>query len=99
MGITDYLYQVLQHKSQDIINALYVVSVTKGNLQKLRQDGWDAFIRDVTSFCILNKIDMSDMSAHYKEGSSCSCQQNDNFTVKHYYRIDLFNAIIFNCWN
>uniref|UniRef100_A0A2N9FSG3 HAT C-terminal dimerisation domain-containing protein n=1 Tax=Fagus sylvatica TaxID=28930 RepID=A0A2N9FSG3_FAGSY len=67
MGITDCLCQVLQRKSQDIINALDLVSATKCNLQKLRQDGWDAFIGDVTSFCISNKIDMSDMSAHYKE--------------------------------
>ncbi len=34
------------------------------------------------------------MSAHYKEGTSRSCQQNDNITIEHYYRIDLFNAII-----
>uniref|UniRef100_A0A2N9IKX4 CCHC-type domain-containing protein n=1 Tax=Fagus sylvatica TaxID=28930 RepID=A0A2N9IKX4_FAGSY len=67
MGITDCLCQVLQRKSQDIINALDLVSATKCNLQKLRQDGWDAFIGDVTSFCISNKIDMPDMSAHYKE--------------------------------
>jgi hypothetical protein len=48
----------------------------------------------VTSFCILNKIDMPDMSAHYKEGTGCSCKQNDNITIEHYYRIVLFNAII-----
>jgi hypothetical protein len=48
----------------------------------------------VTSFCISNKIDMPDMSAHYKEGIGRSCQQNDNITIEHYYRIDLFNAII-----
>ena len=34
------------------------------------------------------------MSAHYKEGTSHSCQQNDNITIEQYYRIDLFNAII-----
>ncbi|GMY39380.1 TTF-type domain-containing protein [Fagus crenata] len=94
MGITDCLCQVLQRKSQDIINALDLVSATKCNLQKLRQDGWDAFIGDVTLFCISNKIDMPDMSAHYKEGTGRSCQQNDNITIEHYYRIDLFNAII-----
>jgi hypothetical protein len=60
----------------------------------LRQNGWDAFIGDVISFCISNKIDMLDMSAHYKEGTGRSCQQNDNITIEHFYRIDLFNAII-----
>ena len=69
MRITDCVFQVLQCKSQDIINALDLVSTAKCNLQKLRQDGWDAFIGDVTSFCISNKIDMPDMSAHYKEGT------------------------------
>jgi hypothetical protein len=49
----------------------------------------------VTSFCISNKIDMPDMSAHYKEGTGHSCQQNDNITIENYYRIDLFNAIIY----
>ena len=34
------------------------------------------------------------MSAHYKEGTSHSCQQNDNITIEQYYRIGLFNAII-----
>ena len=37
---------------------------------------------------------MLDMSAHYKEGTGRSCQQNDNITIEHYYHIDLFNAII-----
>jgi hypothetical protein len=48
----------------------------------------------VISFYVLNNIDMSDMSAHYKEGIGRSCQQNDNITIEHYYRIDLFNAVI-----
>ena len=37
---------------------------------------------------------MPDISAHYKEGTGRSCQQNDNITIEHYYHIDLFNAII-----
>jgi hypothetical protein len=37
---------------------------------------------------------MPNMSAHYKEGTGRSCQQNDNITIEQYYRIDLFNAII-----
>ena len=37
---------------------------------------------------------MPDMSAHYKEGTGRSCQQNDNITIEHCYRIDLFNTIV-----
>ena len=29
---------------------------------------------------VINKIDMPNMSAHYKEGIVCFCQQNDNYT-------------------
>ena len=70
MGITNYLCQVFQRKSQNIITTLDLVSDAKGNLQKLRQNGWNTFIGDVISFCVLNNIDMPDMSAHYKEGAS-----------------------------
>ena len=71
-----------------------LVLAAKCNLPKLRQNGWDAFIGDVTSFCISNKIDMLDMSAHYKEGIGRSCQQNDKITIEHYNCIDLFNVIV-----
>ncbi|KAG2667007.1 hypothetical protein I3760_15G092100 [Carya illinoinensis] len=38
MGITDVLCQVLQQKSQDILNAMNMVSTTKGLIQKLRNE-------------------------------------------------------------
>ena len=77
-----------------MVNALDLVLAAKCNRPKLRQNGWDAFIGDVTSFCISNKIDMPNISTHYKKGTGRSCQQNDNITIKYYYRIDLFNAIV-----
>ncbi|KAK1384438.1 hypothetical protein POM88_022173 [Heracleum sosnowskyi] len=39
MGITDLLSQALQRQSQDIVNALNLVSSTKTILQALRDDG------------------------------------------------------------
>jgi hypothetical protein len=39
MGITDVLCQVLQQKSQDILNAVHSVSIAKKLIKKLRDDG------------------------------------------------------------
>ncbi|CAN6580290.1 unnamed protein product [Malus baccata var. baccata] len=44
MGITDILCRELQNKSQDILNAMNLVTTTKDVLQKLRLDGWATFI-------------------------------------------------------
>ncbi|XP_073059694.1 uncharacterized protein [Primulina eburnea] len=41
MEITDVLCQTLQRKSQDILNAMELVSSTKKLLQELRDDKWD----------------------------------------------------------
>ncbi|CAL5329405.1 unnamed protein product [Camellia sinensis] len=40
MEITDDLCQALQSKSQDILNAMHLVSTTKILIQKFREDGW-----------------------------------------------------------
>ncbi|KAL5745888.1 hypothetical protein ACOSP7_027034 [Xanthoceras sorbifolium] len=51
MGITHMLYQALQLKSQDILNALHLVKSTKILLQELKQKGWDSFLYTVLTFC------------------------------------------------
>jgi hypothetical protein len=51
MGFTNTLCQVLQQKSQDILNTMSVVSTTKILLQKLRNEEWEPFIDTVKSFC------------------------------------------------
>ncbi|PPS07429.1 hypothetical protein GOBAR_AA13215 [Gossypium barbadense] len=40
-GITDDLCQALQYKSQDILNAMQLVSLTKMLPKKFREYGWD----------------------------------------------------------
>ena len=47
MRITDTLCQTLQLKSQDIVNAMKLVSTTKNLIQQLREDGWDNFLARV----------------------------------------------------
>ncbi|KAK2659378.1 hypothetical protein Ddye_005911 [Dipteronia dyeriana] len=50
LGIFDMHCQALQLKSQDILNAMNLVSTTKMLLQKLRENEWDTFLESVVSF-------------------------------------------------
>ncbi|VVA37379.1 PREDICTED: zinc finger, partial [Prunus dulcis] len=94
MGFTDFLCQSLQSKSQDIVNALNLVSSTKMKLDEVRNNGWDDFINSVLSFYEQHDISVPDMSAHHKMGRVRSCQQKDSITVEHYFWIDVFNDVI-----
>ncbi|KAK2642205.1 hypothetical protein Ddye_023968 [Dipteronia dyeriana] len=51
LGISNMLFQALQLKSQDILNAMNLVSTTKMLPQKLRENEWDTFLESVVSFC------------------------------------------------
>ncbi|XP_026415528.1 zinc finger MYM-type protein 1-like isoform X1 [Papaver somniferum] len=94
MGTTEILCQGLQKKTQDIVNAMALVSNTKRLLTKLREDGWRHFIETVCLFCATHNIDMPNMEDRYMVGTGHSCQQYDNITVDHHYHIDIFNATI-----
>ncbi|XP_021801279.1 zinc finger protein 862-like [Prunus avium] len=65
MEITNDLCQALQCQSQDIINAMNLVSSTKALIQELRDDGWDSLLTKVNSFCEARNIDIVDMNARY----------------------------------
>ena len=86
MEITDIHCQALQQKSQDILNAMQLVLTSKELLQNLRQDGWDAFLEVVKSFCEKKNIDIPDMSARYIMGRGRSYHQRDHI------RFDIFIA-------
>ncbi|XP_015940055.1 uncharacterized protein LOC107465593 [Arachis duranensis] len=62
MGITNILCQALQQKSQDILNAMHVVSTSKLLLQKLRDNGWCNLFEIIKKFCEKREIDIPDMS-------------------------------------
>ncbi|XP_023753024.1 uncharacterized protein LOC111901409 [Lactuca sativa] len=55
MGKTDILSQALQKKSQDILNAMELVSATKEGLNDFRNKGWDSLLAQVKFFSTLNK--------------------------------------------
>nr|XP_023899115.1 uncharacterized protein LOC112010965 [Quercus suber] len=63
--ITDKLCQALQSQSQDILNAMHLVSSTKALSQKFRDDGWDGLLTTVISFCEKHYIDVIGMNARY----------------------------------
>ncbi|XP_024178087.1 zinc finger MYM-type protein 1-like [Rosa chinensis] len=94
MGLTDVLCRELQHKSQDILNAMNLVEVTMNSLQKLREHGWENFLEKVESFCKQHDIDVPAMDGQHSVSTRRrSCQQR-SITIEHHYRVDIFYAAI-----
>ncbi|XP_071709247.1 uncharacterized protein [Rutidosis leptorrhynchoides] len=93
MKKTDNLCQALQRKSQDIVNALSLVSTTKSLIQNLRDEGWQSLFDKVVSFGETNNIQVPEMSQSYKDIIR-SRSEKDNVTVEHHYRVDVFFAAI-----
>ncbi|XP_028054567.1 zinc finger MYM-type protein 1-like [Camellia sinensis] len=94
LEITDLLCHALQCQSQDILNAMNLVSSTKALLQKFRDDKWDALLANVQSFCEVRNIDVPNMNAPYIRRRGRARDHQDDFTVEHYYRVDIFYAAI-----
>ena len=94
MEITDKLCQVLQNQSQDILNAMHFVSSTKALIQKFRDDGWDDLLTTVISFCEKHCIDVLDMNTCYVARRGQARNQQDNVTIEHHYRVNIFYATI-----
>jgi hypothetical protein len=87
------LCQALQQKSQDILNAMHLVTTTKTLIQKLRDDGWETLLEEVTSFCKHQNIEVPDMDACFSSVGR-SRRKTKSITVEHHYRVDIFTAII-----
>lgn len=94
LEISDLLCQALQHKSQDILNAMQHFSSTKLLIQNLRNEGWDGLLSDVKSFCEKVSIPLPNMSDRYVGRNGRARHQQDHFTVEHHYKIDIFLAVI-----
>ncbi|XP_071740948.1 uncharacterized protein [Rutidosis leptorrhynchoides] len=93
MKKTDKLCQAFQRKSQDIVNALDLVSTTKTLIQNLRDQGWESLLNKVVSYCEGNNIEVPEMSRSYKDVIR-SRSKEDNVNVEHHYRVDVFFAAI-----
>ncbi|KAK3229065.1 hypothetical protein Dsin_000946 [Dipteronia sinensis] len=94
LGISDMLFHALQLKSQDILNAMNLVSTTKMLLQKLRESKWDTFLESVVLFCERYEIDIPNMNARHIKVTKRSCQQKDNITVEDYCHFSIFIVVI-----
>ncbi|XP_057443819.1 uncharacterized protein LOC130735968 [Lotus japonicus] len=93
MGICDKLCQALQKKTQDILNAICLVSTTKSLIQELRDFCWNSLLQNVRSFCDTRSIEVSDMSYSFSDIIR-SRRQKDKVTIEHHYRIDVLNVVI-----
>ena len=95
MGITNIFCQVLQQHSQDLLNAMHLVSTTKSLIQKLRDDGWKPLRASVTSFCGQHEIDIPDLNARNTKARGRYRHQDEALTtIKHHLRIDIFTIAI-----
>ncbi|KAK9706479.1 hypothetical protein RND81_07G128300 [Saponaria officinalis] len=93
-GITNDLCQALQRKSQDILNAMHLVSNTKILIQKLIDDGWENLLQQVLLFCNNHDIEVPNMEDHYIYGRGRFRQPKDRVTNLFYFRYDVFIAAI-----
>ncbi|XP_073138886.1 uncharacterized protein [Henckelia pumila] len=91
LAITDVLCQVLQKKSQDILTAMRFVYTTKNFLQALKEDGWEEFLQEVTTFCSKHDVYVPDFNSSYRVGHS---RGREYPTVEHHYHFDVFNKAI-----
>ncbi|XP_071701334.1 uncharacterized protein [Rutidosis leptorrhynchoides] len=93
MKRTDKLCQAFQRKSQDIVNALSLISTTKMLIQKLRDQSWQSLLNKVVGFCESNSIRVPKMTKTYKDIVR-SRSKKDDVTVEHHYRVDVFIAAV-----
>ncbi|KAL0016445.1 hypothetical protein SO802_003514 [Lithocarpus litseifolius] len=78
--------RALQQHSQDLLNAMHLVSTTKSLIQKLRDDRWEPLLASVISFCEQHEIDIPDMYARYTKARDFTEQEQEllEFQLQHY---------------
>nr|GMD28065.1 zinc finger MYM-type protein 1-like [Ipomoea batatas] len=94
LEISNILCQALQLQSQDILNAMHLVTSTKLLIQKLRDSGWDELVSSVKSFFENVNITVPDFDAQYIVRRGRARHQQDELTIGHHYKVDIFNAVI-----
>jgi hypothetical protein len=61
LGASNELSQALQKKDQDIVNAMKLVRMSKERLQIMRENGWSSLLDEVSTFCGINEMVVSNM--------------------------------------
>ncbi|XP_021749826.1 uncharacterized protein LOC110715548 isoform X1 [Chenopodium quinoa] len=94
-GITNELNVALQKHDQDIVNAMEMVDVTKFNLQKLRDEGWDSHLEEVTYFMDKHGIEVPNMEGRYHvPGRRMYRGNGPQVTNLHHFRVEVFLSAI-----
>ncbi|XP_074301377.1 uncharacterized protein LOC141632761 [Silene latifolia] len=93
LGITNTLSLALQKREQNIVNVVALIGVTKRNLQKIRDDGWENHMEKVTSFCLKHEIPVPSMSDRYVVPGRYKRGRTEVDNLRHF-RIDLFLSLI-----
>ncbi|CAN6586099.1 unnamed protein product [Malus baccata var. baccata] len=93
LGLTNDLSQALQRKYQEIVNAMALVKSCKEKLYWMRNNGFDALVDEVSSFCEKHHIDVPNMEeAFILPGRSRRYAPIK--TNRHHYRVELFIYVI-----
>ncbi|CAN6579280.1 unnamed protein product [Malus baccata var. baccata] len=93
LGLTNDLSQALQRKDQEIVNAMGLVKSCKEKLHWMRNNGFDALVDEVSSFCEKHYIDVPNM----EEAFILPGRSRRNAPIKtnhHHYRVELFIYVI-----
>ncbi|XP_021799956.1 zinc finger MYM-type protein 1-like, partial [Prunus avium] len=93
LGITNALSQALQRDDQDIVNAMDLVELCKQQFQKMRENGWDSLLEEVSVFCRDQSIDVPNMGDMFLARGR-SRRNGPKITNMHYYRVDFFYEVI-----
>ncbi|CAL9006431.1 unnamed protein product [Prunus brigantina] len=93
LGLTNDWSQALQRKDQEIVNAMVLVKSCKEKLHWMRNNGFDALVDEISSFCDKHHIDVPNM----EEAFILPERSRRNAPIKtnhHHYRVELFIYVI-----
>ncbi|XP_062085725.1 uncharacterized protein LOC133791830 [Humulus lupulus] len=93
LGIPNELSKALQRKDQDIANAMKLVEICKKILQAMRDNEWDSFLNQVSTFCAKYNVDVPDMDDTFV-AQGRSQRKTQEMTNLHHYRVEFFFVVI-----
>ncbi|XP_021719880.1 zinc finger MYM-type protein 1-like [Chenopodium quinoa] len=92
-GQNDKLCQALQRGDQDIVNGMSFVTLTKEQLQQMRDHGWEEFLHLVLSFCAKHNVEAPNMDDMYVPRGR-SKRFFSKVTNLHRFRVEMYLSVI-----
>ena len=92
LGVTNSLSFALQNRDQYILNAMSLVASTKRQLQKFRDDGWNALMLKVSSFSKKHGIEELDMKEDFLD--TRRRRKKTGVTNDHHYKVNFLYTIL-----